>query len=89
MIPAAPADKMKALITCSEAYKNDQDGMETLWEAINRKVYSLEPFERQLGFPPEVQEGRWVGLIMNSGRGYEGEVGVVIVIPCNICHTHA
>ena len=53
-IPDVSADKMKAFIDCSKAYKNDQQAIESLWKAIGQKMYSLKPFERQIGFPPEV-----------------------------------
>ena len=54
-IPAVPADKLRALVTCSEAYKQDSQVIDALWEAVAGKMYSLEPFERQIGFPPKVE----------------------------------
>lgn len=53
-IPAVTADKMKAFVDCSEAYKKDRQAIDSIWEAIGEKMYSLKPFERQIGFPPEV-----------------------------------
>ena len=53
-IPAVPVDKMRLFVTCSEAYKRDQQVLDSLWNAVSGKMYSLEPFERQIGFPPEV-----------------------------------
>ena len=53
-IPNLPCDKLHALILGSEAYKKDEATLNKLWKSVCERMYSLEPAERQMGFPPEV-----------------------------------
>ena len=53
-IPDISSDKFHSLITSCEAYKQDKQAIDNLWDIVSEKIYSLQPTERELGFKPEV-----------------------------------
>lgn len=53
-IPAAPVDVFEKVIKLSDAYKKERDVIESLWDRVKYKVYSLTDKEKTIGFPDKV-----------------------------------
>ena len=54
IVPVIGKEDLHKLIAASEAYKLDSALVDKLWSAASDRLYSLNPGDKQLGFPPQV-----------------------------------
>lgn len=54
IVPVIGKEDLHKLIAASEAYKLDSALIDKLWSAASDRLYSLNPGDKQLGFPPQV-----------------------------------
>ena len=47
-------DKLEALVKASLAYKNDSASVQTLWDMVKDRMFSLTDRHKELGLAPKV-----------------------------------
>ncbi|XP_015686738.1 dipeptidyl peptidase 3-like, partial [Protobothrops mucrosquamatus] len=52
-VPSLPKEKLKQLVWASQAFLQNPEEMEALWETCGKLMYSLEPLQRHLGLSGE------------------------------------
>ncbi|XP_013927314.1 PREDICTED: dipeptidyl peptidase 3 [Thamnophis sirtalis] len=52
-VPSLPKEKLKKLVWASQAFLQNPEEMEALWESCEKLMYSLEPLQRHLGLRGE------------------------------------
>jgi len=52
-VPAVGADKLEALVKASLAYKNDSASVQTLWDMVKDRMFSLTDRHKELGLAPK------------------------------------
>uniref|UniRef100_A0A8C6VR75 Dipeptidyl peptidase 3 n=1 Tax=Naja naja TaxID=35670 RepID=A0A8C6VR75_NAJNA len=48
-VPSLPKEKLKKVVWASQAFLQNPEEMEALWESCEKLMYSLEPLQRHLG----------------------------------------
>ncbi|KAL7978244.1 hypothetical protein Chor_014783 [Crotalus horridus] len=56
-VPNLPKEKLKQLVWASQAFLQNPEEMEALWESCGKLMYSLEPLQKHLGLSGETETG--------------------------------